>query len=167
MVSNIDKRKNRVVLSLGGNIGEVKQVFESARKHLKETIGNLCLESSLYQTKAWGYKKQADFLNQVIVLDTQFSAFEVLDHCLKIELKMGRIRKEKWHERTLDIDILFFNSEIVKTKDLIIPHRYIQDRNFILSPLAEIMPNYIHPIYDKSINELKNNCKDDLSVYKI
>tara|TARA_B100000809_G_C15133968_1_gene529747 strand:+ start:2847 stop:3350 length:504 start_codon:yes stop_codon:yes gene_type:complete len=167
MVSEIDKRKNSVVLSLGGNIGDVKEVFMDAISHLKKRIGTINMSSSLYSTKAWGVEAQPDFLNQVVVIETELSPFKVLVHCLAIELELGRIRKEKWHERVIDIDVLFFNDEIIDSEDLILPHPYIQDRNFILYPLAEILPNYIHPTYKKTLNELKNSCKDELAVVKI
>lgn len=167
MVSEIDKRKNSVVLSLGGNIGDVKDVFEVAINHLKKRVGALALSSSLYKTKAWGVENQPDFLNQVVVLDTILSPVQVLNSCLEIEDELGRIRKEKWHERVIDIDVLFCEDLIINSEHLILPHPYIQDRNFILYPLAEILPNFIHPRYQKTLLELKNNCQDELFVTKI
>jgi len=167
MVSQIDKRKNKVVLSLGGNVGEVKQVFELAIGLIQAKIGKLILSSSLYSTKAWGVENQPDFLNQVIILESTLSPFEVLDSCLEIELELGRVRKEKWHERVIDIDVLFFNSELINSTNLILPHPYIHERNFILFPLVEIMPNYVHPKLKGTLFELKNNCKDKLAVVKI
>lgn len=167
MVSKIDKRKNNVVLSLGGNIGNVKEVFEFAIRHLKKKVGTISLFSSLYQTKAWGVENQPDFLNQVVVIETELSPFKVLAHCLAIELELGRVRKEKWHERVIDIDVLFYGNELINSEELIVPHPHIQDRNFILAPLVEIMPDFIHPAYNKSLNDLENSCKDKLAVVKI
>jgi len=167
MVLEIDKRKNSVVLSLGGNIGDVKEVFEFAIRHLKKRVGTISLSSSLYQTKAWGVEKQPDFLNQVVVIDSELSPFKVLEHCLAIEFQLGRVRKEKWHERVIDIDVLFYGDELINSKELIVPHPYIQDRNFILTPLIEIMPDFVHPTYNKSLNDLKISCKDKLAVVKI
>jgi 2-amino-4-hydroxy-6-hydroxymethyldihydropteridine diphosphokinase len=166
MVLQIDKRKNRVVLSLGGNIGEVQKVFENARGHLQKKIGGLVLSSSLYSTKAWGVEDQPDFLNQVVVLETKLSPLEVLRCCLSIEEELGRIRKEKWHERIIDIDVLFYNDEIIDMEELVLPHPFIQDRNFILYPLVEIIPDFIHPRLEKTIIDLKNSCKDQLTVKK-
>ena len=145
MVSQIDKRKNKVVLSLGGNIGDVQQVFELARIQLEKRIGELVISSSLYSTKAWGIENQSDFLNQVVVILTECAPLEVLEFCLIIEEELGRVRKEKWHERIIDIDVLFYEDKIIDSTNLILPHPYIQDRNFILHPLVEIMPGFIHP----------------------
>jgi len=167
MVSQIDKRKNSLVLSLGGNIGNVKEVFEVAIIHLKKRLGKLALSSSLYKTKAWGVENQPDFLNQVVVIETELLPIKVLEVCLEIEHELGRVRQEKWHERVIDIDVLFYGEELIKTETLIVPHPYIQDRNFILYPLVEIMPNYIHPLHNKSLKTLKDNCTDKLDVVKI
>ena len=167
MVSQIDKRKNRVVLSLGGNIGDVKEVFELTIIHLKKKVGTVSLFSSLYQTKAWGVENQPDFLNQVVVIDSELPPFKVLENCLAIELELGRVRKEKWHERVIDIDVLFYGNELINSEELIVPHPHIQDRNFILSPLVEIMPDFVHPSYNKSLTDLKISCKDKLAVVKI
>jgi len=167
MVSEIDKRTNKVVLSLGGNIGDVEEVFQIAIHCLQKKIGSIVLTSSLYQTKAWGVEDQPDFLNQVVAIDSELSAFKVLEHCLAIELELGRVRKEKWHERVIDIDVLFYNDELIESKGLIVPHPYIQDRNFILNPLVEIIPDFIHPKLKNTIIELQSSCKDELSVFKI
>lgn len=167
MVLQIDKRKNRVVLSLGGNIGEVQKVFEVASHHLEVKVGELVLSSSFYSTKAWGVENQPDFLNQVLVLETKLSPLEILRYALSIEKELGRVRKEKWHERIIDIDVLFYNDEIINTKELMLPHPFIQERNFILYPLAEIMPDFIHPRLNRTLLNLKNSCKDDLAVVKI
>ena len=167
MVSKMDKRRNRVVLSLGGNIGDVKKVFINALQLLENKIGQLILLSSLYHTKAWGVENQPDFLNQVVIFETILAPAQVLKICLKIEKELGRIRKEKWHERVIDIDVLFYESKIVDAVDLKLPHPYIQDRNFILDPLSEIMPEFVHPILGKTLLELKKNCNDKLQVIRL
>lgn len=167
MVSQIDKRKNRVVLSLGGNMGDVKQVFKDALGYIEKEIGELAQLSSVYKTKAWGIENQPDFLNQVIIVESSFLPAEVLKKCLEIESELGRVRKEKWGERIIDIDLLFYNDELIKSEDLTLPHPYIQERNFILYPLVEILPNYIHPKFKKTLFDLKNDCKDQLPVVKI
>lgn len=167
MVSKIDKRKNNVILSLGGNLGDVQQVFVKAIISLQKKIGNLMLSSSLYKTKAWGVENQPDFLNQVIVLVSDLTPMEVLEVCLTVEEDLGRVRKERWHERIIDIDVLFYNDELIKTENLLIPHPYIQDRNFILYPLVEVIPDFLHPVLKKTLRELKKCCKDELLVVKI
>jgi len=168
MVVEIDKRNNKVVMSLGGNLGSVKQTFNNSIIALKERLGELVACSSIYQTKAWGVENQSDFLNQVIVLKTELSPSKVLQLCLAIEKEQGRDRygKKKWHERVIDIDVIFYEDNVIDTTDLKIPHPYLQDRNFVLFPLAEIIPHFKHPILGKTMLELKKCCKDKLQVTK-
>ena len=168
MAVEIDKRNNTVVLSLGGNIGDVKEVFNQATISLNENVGELVSKSSIYQTKAWGVENQPDFLNQVLVCSTKLSPDSVLEICLSTENLLGRDRtgKEKWQERIIDIDVLFYESEIIKTHNLTIPHPLLHKRNFILFPLTEIFPDFIHPTLNKTVNELKKSCEDKLQVIK-
>ena len=158
---------NKVVLGLGGNIGNVQNTLLKCIELLELHIGKVSNKSSLYQTKAWGVEDQSDFINQAVLLETSFSAQECLNLCQDIEGKLGRVRKDKWHERIIDIDILFFNDEIIDEDNLKAPHPFIQDRNFVLYPIEEIIPDFIHPQLKKTILELKNICKDNLTVIKL
>jgi 2-amino-4-hydroxy-6-hydroxymethyldihydropteridine diphosphokinase len=158
---------NRVVLGLGGNVGNVEFTLFKCIELIEQHLGKIELKSALYQTKAWGVEKQPDFINQVIVVKTNFSVQQCLVVCQTIEKELGRVRKEKWHKRTIDIDILFYNSAILKEKELTIPHPFIQDRNFVLIPLAEIIQNFIHPVLNKTVQQLKNDCVDELVVIKL
>lgn len=168
MVIEIDKRNNMVVLSLGGNVGDVRLMFLKSIELLDFEIGRVRLTSSVYQTKAWGVEDQSDFLNQVIVLDTILSPNEVLKLCLEIELELGRDRRGtvKWQKRVIDIDLLFYEDKVLKSKEIILPHPYIQDRNFVLFPLSEIIPDFMHPLLGKTVLELKKSCTDKLPVIK-
>jgi len=169
MVTDIDKRtKNNLTLSLGGNLGDVKYTFEKVIKMIEAQIGEIILKSSVYQTEAWGIENQPQFLNQVIQVETHLNPVECLHVTQDIENRLGRTRKgEQWSERIIDIDILFYNNEIIELPDLIVPHTHIQQRNFILIPLVEICPDYIHPNYNKSISTLKSECTDQLIAKKI
>jgi 2-amino-4-hydroxy-6-hydroxymethyldihydropteridine diphosphokinase len=104
-----------------------------------------------------------------LLLETDVKPFDLLDIILNIEKEMGRVRIEKWGERIIDIDILFYNDEIIETNNLCIPHPYISKRRFVLSPLDEIAKNYIHPILQKTINKLLLECLDEekVSVYEL
>ena len=161
--------RKQVVLSLGGNVGNVKDTFINAINSLEKKVGKLMISSSLYTTKAWGVENQPDFINQIIIFKTNNTPQEVLKECLQIEIDLGRVRLEgeKWQKRRIDIDILFYGSEIINSKDLILPHPNLHQRNFVLYPLAELIPDFIHPILMESIHELKNNCQDKLKAIKI
>ena len=158
---------NSIYLLLGSNIGNCKQQLQSSIKHIEKTIGKLIRQSGLYTTAAWGNTNQPDFLNQVIVIETTLTAAETLQSILAIEKKMGRVRTVKNAPRIIDIDILFFNKEIIRLKDLIVPHPEIQNRRFVLIPLNEISSQFKHPVFNKSIYQLLSECPDPLDVKKI
>jgi 2-amino-4-hydroxy-6-hydroxymethyldihydropteridine diphosphokinase len=165
MVAEMDER-NKVVLSLGGNVGDVKDTFNKAISLLKEESAMGLIISPLYSTKAWGVEDQPDFLNQVVILESKDDPTQVLEVILAIELKLGRVRKQKWFERVIDIDLLFYNNEIINLKQLIVPHPFLHKRNFVLYPLADLIPLYIHPLLKKTVQELKTECEDELEVVK-
>ncbi len=143
------------------------QQLAQARKQIATKIGPITRHSKLYKTAAWGNTHQPDFINQVIVAHSKFDAFAVLKYILEIEHAMGRIRTKKNAPRIIDIDILFFNKEIINTKNLVIPHPAIQERRFVLTPLNELSPGFIHPLLHKSNHELLLKCSDTLNVKKI
>ena len=134
---------------------------------IEKKIGKIIRQSGLYQTAAWGKTDQPDFLNQVIVADTKLTAAQTMETILSIETAMGRIRTEKNAPRIIDIDILFFNKEIIHKKNLSVPHPSIHLRRFVLVPLNEIAPNFIHPVLQKTNHQLLMKCPDELNVKKI
>ncbi|HLS36722.1 MAG TPA: 2-amino-4-hydroxy-6-hydroxymethyldihydropteridine diphosphokinase, partial [Sphingobacterium bovisgrunnientis] len=136
---------NEIYILLGANLGDPITQLGKARELLKQKLGNLVKASSVYQSEAWGVEDQPIFLNQVLLIETDKSADESLLICQNIENELGRIRKEKWGARLIDIDILYFNSEIIDKPLLKIPHPYIQARKFTLQPLCEIANSYKHP----------------------
>lgn len=158
---------NKVYLLLGSNEGDSKHLMEKATQLINQNCGPVIQLSSYYQTAAWGIKEQPDFLNQVIVINTQLSPQSLLEAIQKIEKDAGRQRNIKWGQRTLDIDILFYNEAIIDNENLKIPHPFIQERRFTLAPLNEIAPNLIHPLFHKTVLQLLQECKDPLDVKKI
>ena len=158
---------NSTYLLLGSNMGNSPELLSNAIKQIENKIGPLLLSSNLYATAAWGNTSQPDFLNQVIKIATHLAAAETLAIILYIEKKMGRIRTTKNAPRIIDIDILFFNNEIINQSDLIVPHPEIQNRRFVLTPLQEIAPQMIHPVLNKTIEQLLSQCPDQLAVKKI
>jgi 2-amino-4-hydroxy-6-hydroxymethyldihydropteridine diphosphokinase len=157
---------NTAHLLLGSNLKNPEHQLTSARDHIAAEIGEIIDTSTLYATAAWGNTNQPDFLNQAIVINTDFSAETLMETILKIEENMGRIRTQKNAPREIDIDILFFNNDIINLPELIVPHPLLQERKFVLIPLSEIAPNYKHPILLKTTQELLEMCTDSLDVQK-
>lgn len=165
---NGKNKSNQVILSLGGNQGDVVQTFIETKQLIEKNIGLISKSSSLYKTAAWGETNQSDFLNQVILVTTNLFPIELLNKCMEIEKHLGRVRtdKNRWKERIIDIDILFYNNETTTLPNLEIPHPQIANRKFILIPLVEIFPELVHPVLKKTIKNLEKNCNDKLNVMK-
>ena len=158
----------KLYLLLGGNLGNKQQVFAEARTQLEKHIGPISVHSAIYETEPWGFESEDLFWNQALELKTTLSPEEVLAQTQLIELELGRIRKEKQYDsRIIDIDILFFGDQIIKTANLKVPHPRIQERKFALVPLCEIAADFIHPLFRKSIRELLDECPDQLKVKRI
>jgi 2-amino-4-hydroxy-6-hydroxymethyldihydropteridine diphosphokinase len=159
---------NTAYLILGGNKGDKINNLNQAVLLIEEKVGNILNKSKIYQTAAWGNTHQPDFLNQALCITTELAPKELLKETIKIEELLGRIRGEqKWIERTIDIDILFYNDEIIDTTDLKIPHPYIEERMFVLLPLMDIAPALIHPVLKENITALMKKCKDELEVKNV
>lgn len=161
---NETKKMNRIFLITGGNIGNRKKNLETAAVLIEKQIGKIIQSSKIYETDAWGITDQNSFYNQVHLVLTDFCANEVMKKILKIEEEMGRVRTIKNAARIIDIDILFFNDDIVNEQILTIPHPQISNRRFVLRPLDEIAPTMIHPVHKKNIHQLLLMCKDELKV---
>lgn len=155
---------NKLFLITGGNIGDRKKNLETAAALIKERVGKIKKISKIYETEAWGIRDQPAFYNQVLVIESKFSAREILTAILKIEQEMGRKRTVKNAARIIDIDILFINDDIVNEQNLVIPHPEIGNRRFVLSPLNEIAPQMVHPVLKKTIQQLLSESKDQLKV---
>ncbi len=158
---------NKIYILLGTNLGDRFHQLEQARELLASQVGIITQASSIYQTAAWGVEDQPAFLNQVVLINSKLQAAECLELTQGIEKQLGRIRKKKWGERVIDIDLLYFNDDIINIPNLRIPHPFIAERRFTLEPLAEIAPEYVHPVYKKNNVYLLDNCRDELPVKKI
>lgn len=166
---------NRVALLLGGNQGDRRQLIEQATVLIQQRIGAVVTSSRQYETAPWGEfamengeQGPENFLNQALLVETAFTAHETLREALAIEAELGRVRSDnsqfstfnsqlrKYHSRPMDIDLIFFNDEVIDTPDLTIPHPRMHLRRFVLEPLAEIMPDYCHPLLKKTMKEMLN-----------
>jgi 2-amino-4-hydroxy-6-hydroxymethyldihydropteridine diphosphokinase len=157
----------RVFLLLGSNLPDRQKNLESALRLLNERVGEVVSVSAVYKTAAWGITSQPDFYNQAVEIGTPLSPEVLMEECLRIETELGRQRLEKWGERIIDIDILFYDSISINTEALHIPHPQIPYRRFTLVPLAEIAAEYEHPFMEKTIQQLLDVCPDKLDVLRL
>lgn len=128
------------------------------------TIGTIVRQSSVYETKPWGKTNQPDFFNQVILIHTTKSSEDCLLLLLAIEEQMGRKREEHWGARIIDLDLLYADDDIMETDRLTLPHPAIPQRKFVLVPLVEIAPEFLHPRLKKNQRQLLDECPDELEV---
>lgn len=153
---------NSAYIILGGNLGDKRKNLETAQRLVSLQIGKIKRSSGIYETEPWGFEDSRNFFNQVIEIDTGLNPPELLERIKKIEAKFGRIKKQskKYQSRQMDMDILFFNNEIIRLPGLTIPHPRIHERNFVLVPLSELAADFVHPIFNQTILQLKSQCKD-------
>ncbi len=153
---------NVTYLCLGGNIEDREKAIELALSKIALQVGDITSKSKIYETEAWGVESQQAYLNQCVEVKTNLTSFELINTLLLIEKDLGRERKLniQYEPRTIDIDILFYNNEIINTPQLIVPHPRLHLRKFVLIPMNEISPNYLHPLLNKSIFKLLTECND-------
>jgi 2-amino-4-hydroxy-6-hydroxymethyldihydropteridine diphosphokinase len=156
-----------VFLLLGSNLGNRELQLKQAINSIEKQIGAIIKSSSIYETAAWGKTDTPSYLNQVTLLQTALPANAILEKILNIERDLGRVREEKWGSRIIDIDILFYGDMIINEQNLQIPHPELHNRRFTMEPLAEIAPDWIHPVLNKSILAIKNDLVDSLDVKKL
>jgi 2-amino-4-hydroxy-6-hydroxymethyldihydropteridine diphosphokinase len=154
-------------LILGSNLGDPESSLQTALEKIKSEVGRVVRTSSVYVTEPWGLKDQPPFYNQVVEVKTELNAYETLEKLLEIETSMGRIRGKKWAERIIDIDILYFDDQIINHDNLSIPHPGIRDRRFVLVPLCELIPEMVHPVLQVTNADLLGSTSDTLEVQKI
>jgi 2-amino-4-hydroxy-6-hydroxymethyldihydropteridine diphosphokinase len=154
-------------LLTGTNLGERERNLAQARILIEQAAGTISDVSALYETAAWGKTDQPSFLNQALKLETGLDAPGLLAQLLKIEAAIGRLRKEKYGPRVIDIDILLFDDQVINAPSVTVPHPQLPNRRFALVPLTEIAANSIHPILKKSIRQLLDECPDQLEVLRV
>lgn len=169
IICNHPKIMSQIYLCLSTNLGDRLQNLNNAIQALQNKEIQILQSSQIYETEPWGLTDQPWFLNQCIQISTTLNPYQLLNTINQIEADLGRIRHQKWAERTIDIDILYYQNQIIKTEKLTIPHPEIKNRQFVLQPLTEIAPNFIDPLDNKTLKELQSICKDTskIKIYEI
>ncbi len=156
---------NPAVILLGSNLGDRFHNLQLAEEKILLSFSSILLQSNVYRTAPWGNTDQDDFLNKVVVVNSEKDAFCILEELLKIESEIGRTRTAKWAARTIDLDLLYLGKEIIQSERLTVPHPHIQDRRFTLIPLCEVLPDFVHPLFQLSNKELLMQTTDKSDVY--
>lgn len=150
-----------VFLGLGTNLGNRKRNMELALENIEKQIGTIIAQSAFYDSEPFGFESDNLFLNSVVKVSTQLTPYELLAKTQLIEREMGRTNKTDvtgYSDRVIDIDIIFYNTEVIDNAPrLVVPHPEMQKRDFVLKPLSEIAPHFVHPVLNRSINDLANS----------
>ena len=158
----INRKWTEAYISLGSNMGNKKENLEKAISELSQVKDTFVTKKSeIIETEPFGYKEQDDFLNACVGIKTLLSVRELLKELLAIEKRMGRERKIKWGPRIIDLDIIFYGKEVIEEDDLIVPHPYMEYREFVLKPLEEIIPNFVHPLLMKRVSTLRKELEEN------
>lgn len=153
-----------VFLLTGSNLGDRSSQLNQCIAALQADAGTVSKCSQVYETEAWGKEGLPAHLNQALQLNTTLQPLQLLQVIHDIELRLGRVRQEKWGVRAMDIDIIYYDNTVLNLPQLTIPHPLLQERRFVLQPLTEIAPGYMHPVFGKTNYELLEACTDPLSV---
>lgn len=158
---------NTAILLIGGNLGNRTENLQQAVESIHQQAGRVVKASALYETAPWGNVQQPDYLNQALQVETTLEPLDLLRTLMNIERNIGRIRQEKWGARVIDIDIIFYNDQVIALPELKVPHPRMQNRRFVLAPLNEILPGFVHPVLHEDIRTLLAACKDELPVKRV
>lgn len=152
-----------VYFGLGTNLGDKEQNLRLAVQHIEERIGKVVSLSAFYATAPWGFASDNAFLNAVVCLETSFPPLEILSVTQSIEKEMGRTHKSVngvYSDRVIDIDLLLYDDLILDTPALRLPHPLMQERRFVMEPLAEIAPDVMHPVLGKTLGNIYRDLLD-------
>jgi len=156
-------------LIIGSNLNDRLEYMNKAIKSLEGRVGRLVAKSSIYVSPPWGYESTNEYYNQVLLFETRLKPERLLGYCLRIEELLGRVRSEdgKYADRTIDIDILYVDDEVINEEELILPHPRMHLRKFCLLPLYEVNPDWIHPLLKKDMIDLIENCNDETEISRL
>lgn len=158
----------QLFLLLGGNLGDKQQLFAKTLEMIASDVGTITAQSAVYETEPWGFESDDLFWNQVVLVETSLQPLQLLEQTQQIEKRLGRARHaQQYVSRLIDLDLLFYDQLIFRHPRLEIPHPRIAERRFVLEPLAEIAPNFLHPVLHKTIAQLLADCPDQLAVNKL
>ena len=159
---------HQLILSLGGNLGNKAEIFAETLDLIQKDIGDIQLVSPVYETPPWGFEAAGLFWNQVILVKTGLNPAEVLLAIRDIESHFGRERQPgRYLSRKMDIDILFYDNLVLQTDELTIPHPLMASRRFVLAPLADVVPDLIHPVSGLTVSRMLEVCEDKLLVVRL
>ncbi len=160
---------DKVLLLIGGNEGDRFENIRLSKDLLEERIGKIIKQSGIYESEPWGFQHAQNFLNQVIEIECNMEAIDILKMTQDIEKTLGRKAKttKGYEGRTMDIDILFYGKQIIQEEELTIPHPRLHERKFTLLPLVEKWEKLLHPILHQSMADLLIQCSDEGWVKKI
>ncbi|WP_061310280.1 2-amino-4-hydroxy-6-hydroxymethyldihydropteridine diphosphokinase [Clostridium botulinum] len=146
-------------VAFGSNMGEKENYIKRALENMEERGMKIIKVSSIYETEPYGVLDQDSFLNGVVKIETNLTPEDLIGELLNIEKQLDRVRERRWGPRTIDLDIIFYDDLIINEKDLVIPHKDMENREFVLKPLCDIDENFIHPVLKKSVRELYDRLK--------
>lgn len=157
-------RQHQAYLLTGSNLGNRNRYLQEAGAAINVKTGRIVQASSVYETAAWGKEDQPAFLNQVLQIETHLAPDALMEALLEIEQQLGRTRSTPMAARTIDIDVLLYNNLSYQSARITLPHPALHLRRFVLTPLAEIAPAIVHPVLNKQIRTLLQECTDPLRV---
>ena len=151
-----------VFIGIGSNLGDRNDNLLRATGYISERAGKIISESGIYETEPWGFNADTAFLNMVVEITTELDPASLLEKLFEIERNMGRVRAGTgYRSRTIDLDILFYDNLVFETEELVIPHPLLHKRRFVLDPLNDIAPDFVHPVLRKTLQQLRNDLKEE------